>query len=62
MCCNDNNPNITSQVGDACDDVTPTPWAETIQGTAVVAAAIPPTTTCAMVNTSSDDAEEQEST
>ncbi|MCB0564801.1 MAG: hypothetical protein KDD01_10540, partial [Phaeodactylibacter sp.] len=58
--CDDNDPNITSQVGDACDDGNPNTVGETIQGDCSCGGGnSAPTTTCAMVSTSSDDAEEE---
>ncbi|MCB0616101.1 MAG: T9SS type A sorting domain-containing protein, partial [Phaeodactylibacter sp.] len=58
--CDDNNPNITTQQGDACDDGNPNTVGETIQGDCSCGGGnSAPTQTCAMVSESSDDAEEQ---
>ncbi|MCB9350367.1 MAG: T9SS type A sorting domain-containing protein [Lewinellaceae bacterium] len=58
--CDDNNPNITTQQGDACDDGNPNTVGETIQGDCSCGGGnSAPTQTCAMVSESSDDAEEE---
>ncbi|MCB9350376.1 MAG: metallophosphoesterase [Lewinellaceae bacterium] len=58
--CDDDNPNITTQQGDACDDGNPNTVGETIQGDCSCGGGnSAPTQTCAMVSTSSDDAEEE---
>ena len=60
--CNDNDANITSQEGDACDDGDPNTVGETIQADCSCGGGVStPTQTCSMVNASSDDAEERAS-
>ena len=58
--CNDNDPNITTQQGDACDDGNPNTVGETIQADCTCGGGnSTPTQTCSMISASSDDAEEQ---
>ncbi|MCB9290595.1 MAG: hypothetical protein H6560_25020 [Lewinellaceae bacterium] len=58
--CDDSDPAITSQVGDACDDGDPNTQGETIQGDCSCGGAFTePSSVCASINASSDDAEER---
>jgi len=58
--CNDNNPSITTQAGDACDDGNPNTVGETIQADCSCGGGnSTPTLSCSRVSASSDDAEEQ---
>ena len=57
--CNDNDPNITHQPGDVCDDGDPNTIGETIQADCSCGGGVAaPSLSCAKVNSSSDDAEE----
>ncbi|MCB0599054.1 MAG: T9SS type A sorting domain-containing protein, partial [Phaeodactylibacter sp.] len=57
--CNDNNPAITSQPGDPCNDGNPNTVGETIQADCSCGGGnSTPTLTCSRVSSSSDDAEE----
>ncbi|MCB9297016.1 MAG: T9SS type A sorting domain-containing protein [Lewinellaceae bacterium] len=58
--CNDNDPAIAYQPGDACDDGNPTTSGETIQADCTCAGGTPgPATVCSRVSSSADDAEEK---
>ncbi|MCB0599055.1 MAG: right-handed parallel beta-helix repeat-containing protein, partial [Phaeodactylibacter sp.] len=58
--CDDNDPNIAYQPGDACDDGVPTTSGETIQVDCSCGGGVPgPGIACSTVNNSSDDAEEK---
>ncbi len=57
--CNDNDPTITSRIGDACDDGDPDTYGETIQADCSCGGGVAtPTSVCSSVDRSSDDAEE----
>ncbi|MCB9350369.1 MAG: hypothetical protein H6573_23065 [Lewinellaceae bacterium] len=61
--CDDNDPNITSQVGDACDDGNPATHGETIQaGCGCGGGSLDPETVCATISSSTDDAEQETAT
>ncbi|MCB0559518.1 MAG: T9SS type A sorting domain-containing protein, partial [Phaeodactylibacter sp.] len=58
--CDDNDPNITYQVGDTCDDGNPDTFGETIQNDCSCGGGLTtPTTACATISSSSDDAEQE---
>ncbi|MCB9350364.1 MAG: metallophosphoesterase [Lewinellaceae bacterium] len=59
--CDDNDPNIITQAGDACDDGNPNTFGETIQTDCSCAGGMSLSMACSSVNSSSDDAEEQNS-
>ncbi|MCB9048940.1 MAG: right-handed parallel beta-helix repeat-containing protein [Lewinellaceae bacterium] len=59
--CDDNDPNITTQPGQACDDGNPRTYWETIQLDCSCGGGILPTPTCSQVSTGNDDAEESSS-
>ncbi|MCB0599288.1 MAG: hypothetical protein KDD28_34775, partial [Phaeodactylibacter sp.] len=56
--CDDNDPNIGLQVGDACDDGNPNTYGESIQPGCLCGGGIVPSFTCSKVIANSDDAEE----
>ncbi|MCB0561948.1 MAG: right-handed parallel beta-helix repeat-containing protein, partial [Phaeodactylibacter sp.] len=58
--CDDNDPSIAYQPGDACDDGDPTTSGETIQGDCSCGGGTPgPAVTCSRIDNSADDAEEK---
>ena len=62
--CDDNDPNITAQPGEACNDGDPNTVGETIQADCSCgggSAGIAPSLTCSRINNVRDDAEEQPS-
>jgi len=57
--CDDNNPNITTRPGQACNDGNPNTYGETIQADCNCGGGITPATACSRINSSSDCAEER---
>ncbi|MCB0560178.1 MAG: metallophosphoesterase [Phaeodactylibacter sp.] len=57
--CDDNDPNITGQVGDACNDGDPNTFGETIQSDCSCSGGMPIHLSCSKISSSSDDGEER---